>query len=128
MPDIAQLIYRLTQEGAEAVQNALSGVQGVMRNTAISAGLYGAAITWRISKPLEGVYKNALMVATNLVEAQNKIQVIFGEGTSNIEKFARRAADNMGESTLSAENMAGVFGALFSNIGVNTTGVSFDIG
>jgi len=60
-----------------------------------------------------GGLKDSIKAASDLNEAQNKVQVLFGSSTAQIQKWAAQAATSMGMSTLGATDAAatmGVFG------------------
>ena len=54
--------------------------------------------------------KGAVEAASNMAEAQSKVNVIFGEGAAEINKFAKTAASKIGQSRQAVMDAAGTFG------------------
>jgi hypothetical protein len=75
---------------------------------ALAASFAGAAI----------LGKAAVDAASNLEETQNKVNVVFGEGADEINRWARTAATRIGQSERQALDAAGTFGNLFTQLGL----------
>lgn len=61
---------------------------------------------------------NAINDASNLEEAQTKVNVVFGEGSAEIDEWASNAADAFGQSKRSALEAVGTYGNLFQAFGI----------
>ena len=64
--------------------------------------------------------KESLMLASDIEEVQNVIDVTFGRGAKQIEEFAKSAAEAYGLSELSAKQYTGTMGAMLKSSGVVT--------
>jgi len=65
-----------------------------------------------------GQIKGIISAASDLNEAQNKIQVLFGSSTAQIQNWASTAAKAMGMSTLAATDAAATMGVFGSAAGL----------
>ena len=54
--------------------------------------------------------KGAVSAASDMAEAQSKVNVLFGDGAVEIEKYAKTAASSIGQSKKSVMDAAGTFG------------------
>jgi hypothetical protein len=62
--------------------------------------------------------KESVMAASNMAESLSKVQVVFGEGAAEVEKFGQSAASNLGISNQAALEAAGTYGNLFQAFGL----------
>jgi phage-related protein len=62
----------------------------------------------------------AAAAASDLTEAQNKVNVIFGKSAAEMDAWATSAASSMGLSKRAALEAAGSFGNMFTQIGFTT--------
>jgi phage-related protein len=67
------------------------------------AAVFGAAA-------VGGFLKSAVTEASDLAEAGNKMQVVFGDATAQVMKFASGGAKTLGQSNLAVQNAAAGFG------------------
>lgn len=79
---------------------------------ALAVGGFAAALTAGfVAAPVLGFFKDAVSGATDLAEAQNKINVVFGqEGADAIRTFADDAVLGLGQTRLQAIDAAATFG------------------
>jgi len=68
---------------------------------------------------LAAVGAKAVDAASDLAESQSKVQVIFGESSASVEKFAETAAKSFGQSKQEVLNAAGTFGTFGKAAGLN---------
>jgi hypothetical protein len=68
--------------------------------------------------------KNTVVAASDLEEAQSKVNVIFGEGSKDVEAFAKTTAKNLGISRREALKTAGVFGTFGKAAGLSGSGLA----
>jgi hypothetical protein len=54
--------------------------------------------------------KGAVEAASNMAEAQSKVNVIFGDGATEIAKYAKTASSSIGQSKQAVMDAAGTFG------------------
>jgi hypothetical protein len=59
---------------------------------------------------VKSVIGPAITAASNLQESMQKVDVIFGKGSKQVEDFAKSAARNLGQSKQSVLDAAGAFG------------------
>jgi hypothetical protein len=62
--------------------------------------------------------KDVIMAASNMNESLSKVNVVFGEGSAAVEKFATDAAKNLGMSKQAALEASGTYGNLFQAFGL----------
>jgi hypothetical protein len=82
------------------------------------------------SAALAGLGALSIKAASDLSESQSKVGVVFGESAGEIEEFASRAAQALGQSKAEAMASAGTFGNLFVSMGLGqqeAAGLSKDI-
>lgn len=65
-----------------------------------------------------GQIRGVIAAASDLSEAQNKIQVLFGEDTAAVQRWASSAANSMGMSTLAATDAAATMGVFGKSAGL----------
>jgi len=78
----------------------------------------GRMMTAGVTMPLVGIAGAAVNAASNLDEAMNKVQVVFGESAEVVEEFASRSATSLGISERAALGATGTFGNLFLTMGL----------
>lgn len=72
--------------------------------------------------------KEAIGLASDLVEVQNVLDVTFGEGNERIEAFAKNASRQYGMSELAARQFTGTMGAMLKSMDVsNVEDMSMDL-
>jgi hypothetical protein len=72
-------------------------------------------------RSIRGIYSalnNFTQAASNLVEEQNRVDIIFGQSADTVKKFAASSA-SIGLANTQALKAAGTFGTLFKNIGAS---------
>lgn len=62
--------------------------------------------------------KEGINLASDLEEVQNVVDTTFGDGSNQIDQFAKGAATAFGMSELSAKQFTGTIGAMFKSMGV----------
>jgi len=62
--------------------------------------------------------KDAVMASSNMAESLSKVQVVFGEGAAEVQKFGQSAAENLGISNQAALEAVGTYGNLFQAFGL----------
>jgi hypothetical protein len=75
--------------------------------SAVAGAAGGLSIAFATVKSVIGP---AITAASNLQESMSKVNVIFGKGAGEVEKFAASAARNLGQSKQSVLDAAGAFG------------------
>ena len=75
--------------------------------SAVAGAVGGLSIAFGTVKSVIGP---AITAASNLQESMSKVNVIFGKGAGEVEKFASSAARSLGQSKQSVLDAAGAFG------------------
>jgi hypothetical protein len=68
--------------------------------------------------------KTTVVAASDLQEAQSKVNIIFGEGAKDVEAFAKTTAKSLGISRREALKTAGVFGTFGKAAGLSGGGLA----
>lgn len=102
--------------GADDASGALLGTAaaGAGVGTALKAGLAGVGAAAAVA-----FGKSLIDAASDVVESQNKVNVVFGESAGVITAFAENAAQSVGLSRQAALEAAGTFGNLFQALGTS---------
>lgn len=100
---------------AMAPMKALGGIVDTLGKVGLAAdGIRTVAST------LGNVFLGPIQGASDVGEAMNKVQVVFGDSTEGIKEFARTAATGLGQSQSTALGALGTFGNLFVSMGMAT--------
>lgn len=91
---------------ATTVGNVIKGVLGA---SAIQTGM----------NMLVDFGKKSIMLASDLQEVQNVVDVTFGEGASDINAFAKEASEAFGLTELQAKQFTGTIGAMVKSMGLS---------
>ena len=119
--DVSQLKSGLTQ-----AENSLKGLDGSVKKASSGFASFtgklkqvGAAMgTAFAAQQVVQFGKDVIMAASNMNESLSKVQVVFGEGSAAVEKFASDAATGMGISKQAALEATGTYGNLFQAFGL----------
>lgn len=103
--DDASKTFKDVEKNASKMGDALKIVGG-------AAAIGGVALL--------GLGGNAVRLASDFSENLNKVRVVFGDSSKDIEAFAKSAASNLGMSQSSALSAAGTFGNLFTAMKIGT--------
>jgi hypothetical protein len=108
---------RSTGRGAEEEAPYLRRVGG-----SAAKSLFGAFAAERAGEVAIGgtieLFKGAVEGASDLSEAGNKLQVLFGPAAPKVQQWAAGAATALGQSTLQAEDAAATFGVFAESAGL----------
>ena len=77
----------------------------------------GKDLSKKVTAPILAASAAAFKLGGDYEQALGKMQVVFGENSAEIEKWAQGALKNFGLSRLSAVDMVADFGAMFDNFG-----------
>jgi hypothetical protein len=99
------IITSFVNTGIQAADKQLKKFGTSAQAVAGAAG--GLSVAFATVKSVIGP---AITAASNLQESMSKVNVIFGKGASEVEKFAASAARNLGQSKQSVLDAAGAFG------------------
>lgn len=91
--------------------------------SAFSFAAIGAA-TYKGTKALIGLGRQAIGIASNLTEVQNVVDVAFGDMSWKAEKFASNSIQQFGMSELSAKKTASTYMAMASSMGLGANKAS----
>lgn len=87
---------------------------------------FGTTLTTRVTLPLVALGGLSLKFASDLEEATNKVDVVFGNSADAVKAFADDAATSFGFSEAKALEAAGTYGNLFRAMGIGEN-VSADL-
>ena len=94
------------KQGTQSIQNGVGKINAsLLKLGATMVAVFGAIGLARLGK-------EAISLASDLIEVQNVVDVAFGEMAYKIEDFSKSAIDNFGLSELSAKSMASTFMAM----------------
>ena len=104
---------RRTLRGASQDAEGLSGVAQKLQRNWLAVGAAIAA-----TEGARRVLSGMISAASDLTEAQNKVNVVFGESAAAVNQFAEQSAKNLGISKTAALDAAGAYGNMFTTIGL----------
>lgn len=136
MSTIAELVVKVTANADELESNARRAADRVegsfdrlggraqqlgdrMSNVGRRTADMGMRATVGFTAPLLLGFQQAEAAATNLAEAQNATNQIFGEGASEIDRFAENSAEAVGLSERAFREAVTPLGALLGNFGLS---------
>jgi hypothetical protein len=112
-----------------AVTAPISALGGLV-NVLGKVGLAGLGIQ-ALSGAVQGLGSTlGVGLASDMNESLNKMRVVFGESSAEVEAFGATAARSLGMSRLAAISAAGTFGNLFTTLGLSkkaAAGMSTDV-
>lgn len=112
---LARDVERTVQGAAD---QATRGTDRASRTIGDRVNRLGTQASIGLTLPMLALGKHALGVASDTVEATNKVKVVFGESAATVEAFAATAAKTIGVSRREALAGASAFGALFTTMGL----------
>jgi len=108
------IITSFVNTGVQAADKQLKKFGTSAKTVAGAVG--GLSIAFGTVKSVIGP---AITAASNLQESMQKVNVIFGKGASEVEKFAASAARSLGQSKQSVLDAAGAFGTFGKAAGLS---------
>jgi uncharacterized protein YukE len=99
------IITSFVNTGVQAADKQLKAFGTSAKTVAGAVGGFSLAIG-----TVKSVLGPAISAASNMEESLSKVNVVFGRGAREVEKFANSAAKNLGQSKQSVLEAAGVFG------------------
>lgn len=106
----AKRSFQETESGSESLSRKLEAVGTKMQSVGRSMSTY-------VTLPIVAGMALSVKAASDLDEALNKSNVIFGQNGAMIEKWAAGAASDFGLSKRAALEAAGTFGNMFDQLG-----------
>jgi hypothetical protein len=119
--DVSQLKAGLAQAEASikgmdgSVATANTGMQNMMASAKKMAATLGVAFA---ATQIVQFGKDVVMSASAMEESVSKVNVVFGQGASQVFDFGDKAAKSMGMSNQAAIEAAGTYGNLFQAFGI----------
>ena len=119
--DVSQLKAGLAQAEASlknldgTVAKSSSAMTGFMTNLKKVGATMGVAFA---GQQVVQFGKDIIMAASNMNESLSKMQVVFGDNSKAVEKWANTSATSMGLSKQAAVEAAGTYGNLFQAFGL----------
>jgi uncharacterized protein YukE len=99
------IITSFVNTGVQAADKQLKAFGTSAKTVAGAVGGFSLALG-----TVKSVIGPAIAAASNMEESLSKVNVVFGRGAREVEKFANSAAKNLGQSKQSVLEAAGVFG------------------
>lgn len=116
--DTTGLARDVTKGVQGAADSAVASTAGAGKKVGENARKIGNTASLMVTAPLLLVGKAALNAASDVVEATNKSNVVFGQSAKAVNDFAAGAAKSIGVSKREALAAASGFGALFTTMGI----------
>jgi hypothetical protein len=110
------IITSFVNTGVQAADKQLKAFGTSAKTVAGAVGGFSLAIG-----TVKSVLGPAISAASNMEESLSKVNVVFGRGAREVEKFANSAAKNLGQSKQSVLEAAGVFGTFGKAAGLAGT-------
>jgi hypothetical protein len=108
------IITSFVNTGIQAADKQLKTFGTSAKTVAGAVGGFSLAIG-----TIKSVVGPAITAASNMQESLAKVNVIFGRGAKDVEKFARTAAKELGQSEQAVLNAAGAFGTFGKAAGLS---------
>ena len=99
----------------KGVNRSLTGISNGLKNMAKVA----AVSTLAVGVAFGGLVKSSIDSASDLSESQNKVIVVFEDSAQSVLDFSKTTASALGISQSAALEAAGVYGNLFTSLGLN---------
>jgi len=115
---LTQTLRLVVNGDSKGATRALDGLAGKARNVGKKLDDVGKKWTKNVTLPIVGGMAASVMAASNLEEAMNKTDVVFGKAAKSVHAFAEDASTTMGQSQAQAEAAASSFGNLFKTMGI----------
>jgi hypothetical protein len=110
--------FKDIEKHGRAMGNTFGGVTQSLSKSFISTG---ESLTRNITVPLAGlgvVINKTITDASNLAEAESKVNAVFKTQAAEVAKWAKTTSSSFGVSTRSALEAAGTYGNLFQAFGL----------
>jgi hypothetical protein len=108
------IITSFVNTGVQAADKQLKAFGTSAKAVAGAVGGFSLAVG-----TIKSVIGPAITAASNMEESLSKVNVIFGRGAKEVEKFARTAAKELGQSQQAVLNAAGAFGTFGKAAGLS---------
>ena len=110
------IITSFVNTGVQAADKQLKAFGTSAKTVAGAVGGFSLALG-----TVKSVIGPAITAASNMEESLSKVNVVFGKGARDVEKFATSAAKNLGQSKQAVLDAAGVFGTFGKAAGLAGT-------
>ena len=110
------IITSFVNTGVQAADKQLKAFGTSAKTVAGAVGGFSLAVG-----TVQSVLGPAIKAASNMEESLSKVNVVFGKGAREVEKFAGSAAKNLGQSKQAVLEAAGVFGTFGKAAGLAGT-------
>lgn len=105
---------------ADTAERQLGKTDDKLQRAGVSMQRYGA-IAFSAGAVAGVALVKTAQSASDLEEAQNKVNVVFEDGAGEVRSYGKEAAKSLGMSERAALDAASQFGTLFTNIGKSET-------
>lgn len=108
-----------TKAATDSAKSNINGLKNALGDVTKIAGgfLTAGAITQGVSF-FKGQIGGVISGASDLAESMSKVNVVFGQSATTVQKWSQGASQSMGLSKQAALEAAGTFGNLFTAMGI----------
>lgn len=110
-PDMTGFRQTVTKEVDDSGKTATKHVSNIGKGLGLAAGAFAGVA-------LVDIFKESTAAASDLAEAANKLQQLFGDAAPKVQEWASGAATSLGMSKLAAEDAAATFGVFAKSAGL----------
>lgn len=114
----AKLLVAFSTTGINVLQSDIGQAEGKLRGFQAATASAGKSMTAFATVPIAGFFTAAFLGASNLEQAQGKVDAVFKNSSGEIMSWAQNSATAFGLSRGEALASAGTFGALFQAMGL----------
>lgn len=117
--DIFNLIGSIRLEGIDAVGSKLNDIGNKMADVGSKISNFGGSLIDNVSKPILGILEESVMLASDLTEVKNVVQVTFGKSADAVIAWSKTLLDKYGMVELESQKYVGSMGAMLKSSGLS---------
>jgi hypothetical protein len=114
------IVTQFNNKGLKQAQKGFKDLEGAQAKAKYALGKANKFAAAGLGALAAGAV-SAVKAASDMAEAQSKVNVIFGEGSKEIAAFAKTASDKIGQSKQAVFDAAGTFGTFGKAAGLSGT-------
>jgi hypothetical protein len=114
-------------EKVEIIVTAQDKASGVLGNIAGAFTKTGLGLTAGVTAPLVALGAKAVGAASDLAEATNALNTVFGDAAGGVLAFGQTAAQSVGLANAEFNQLAAVSGALLQNLGFEANAAGTEV-
>jgi hypothetical protein len=117
------IVTQFNNKGLKQAQKGFKDLEGAQAKAKYALGKANKFAAAGLGALAAGAV-SAVKAASDMAEAQSKVNVIFGEGSKEIAAFAKTASDKIGQSKQAVFDAAGTFGTFGKAAGLSGTNLA----